>query len=171
MNDAATPTLENLAQRVAALEDRPPAGREDTLYQHAAEWLRMVNGTIWTLNSIFLVGSILALNTAAQSTVLPHWKKTAGWVVLVMCVVWFVADLTYTMSGWRARYLLSQFDSDLAEKYRLYNWPKWRPWAERGWDSFWKIPIWIFWLLFQPVTYIPIAGIAYLAVTEFILAR
>jgi hypothetical protein len=167
--------LEALHARVQGLEDAQQTFQTDLdelktaaltdlqklVYEHAARWLSMVNSTVWTLNSIFLVGSILALNGASQVPSI-HWKHTAGYIVFGLCVVWFIADVTYTLSGWRTRYLLSAVENNSPlQNHRLYSWPA-------NWVGWLETPYWLIWIVFQVATYVPVIGIAYLAYAYFI---
>jgi hypothetical protein len=137
-------------------------------HQHAGDWLRMVNTTIWTLNSIFLIGSLLVFNNLQSPTVSLYWKHTAGHIVLILCVMWFVADLLYTISAFRARFILRTLEAKLDGNNRLYSWPNVEGLNRHLW---WQVPIWILWIFFVIASYAPVAGISYLAVTEFIQAR
>jgi hypothetical protein len=80
----------------------------------------MVNTNVWTLNSIFLVGSIIAFSNAQSATL--HWKHTAGWIVLALSIVWFFADFSYTIAALRARGILARLENRFAEDERLYTW-------------------------------------------------
>jgi hypothetical protein len=185
MNSITPATLESLEARVTALEviaaeaaaavrtttaaaARAPATTEratpdptmsdetKVAHQHAADWLRMVNTTVWTLNSIFLVGSIIAFSNA-QAASLP-WKHTAGWIVFVLCIVWLVADITYTISAYRARTILNKVEAEFRDPdLRLYSW-------QTTGRPFWLI------VLFTVTSYVPALGIAWLAWFRFIRA-
>jgi hypothetical protein len=158
--EAAHAQNQNMADRIVALENATPGftQQQTIAHEHAGQWLRMVNTTIWTLNSIFLVGSVIVFSNAQAATVSLHWKHTAGWIVIGLCAIWAFADFSYAVSAQRARAILDRLESLFDADERLYAW-------QTGGTR--RLAFW-----FGVVaSYSSIVGIVYLALTNFVWAQ
>lgn len=88
------------------------ADQKKLAYQEASQWLRMVNLITWTLNSIFLVGAMVALNGAAQQTADVVWRYAACVAAILLCIVWRSVDNIYSVSATKARAFLCVAEAD-----------------------------------------------------------
>jgi hypothetical protein len=108
--------LDDLANRISALETAALLGLQEQrrlAYQHAGEWVRMVNTITWTLTSIFLVGAVIALNGAMQKN--PEddvWTHKIGWCVVGLSAIWLAVDIVYEWTAIRARTILQNLEGD-----------------------------------------------------------
>jgi hypothetical protein len=170
-----TTALGDLTRRVAALETTandlptqiagaliPPGDHHKLAYEHAAQWLRMVNTITWTLSSLYLAVAIVALNTVRDAP--KEWKHTIGWTVFGLCCVWFCVDVIYAFSSLKARSILTKIEADTAwpAELKLYTWQA--QWTAADGS---KEPIILLWLLSGLLVYVPIAGMAFLSLTLF----
>ena len=80
------------------------------VYQQAGDWLRMVNTITWSLTSIFLVGAILALNSAVQKNDI-EWTHAVGWNVFYLSCIWGFVDFINECSAIGARRRLTTIEN------------------------------------------------------------
>jgi hypothetical protein len=99
-------TLQGDDQKEAAKRDEE---RSRLAYQQAADWVKLANSITWTMSSIYLVGSLLALNGAlAQHLIATPWRPRIGIAVVTLSVIWLVFDLIYFISARSARKWLAE---------------------------------------------------------------
>jgi hypothetical protein len=101
----------SLMERNAALAAQNAALLPEAIklsYQQAADWVKMVNTVTWTLSSIYLAATLVALNA---SFALP-WRPLVGIVVVILCFVWAGIDTIYATSVRSARAYLEGIERD-----------------------------------------------------------
>jgi hypothetical protein len=90
------------AQRVATVEQNEERTR--LAYQQAADWVKLANNVTWTMSSIYLVGSLLALNgSLTQQLINTPWRPWVGIAVVGLSFIWLAFDLIYSCSARSAR--------------------------------------------------------------------
>jgi hypothetical protein len=114
-------------------DDRKEAAKCDEerfrlAYQQAADWVKLANSVTWTMSSIYLVGSLLALNGAlAQHLIATPWRPRIGIAVVILSVIWLVFDVVYFVSARSARKWLAEkealWDPSAHFFYRQYHRP------------------------------------------------
>jgi hypothetical protein len=136
---------DTLAEQVRTLtlgpEDTKEAARfaEERMrlsYQQAADWVKMSNSITWTMSSIYLVGSLLALNGALSTQLIgTPWRPRIGLAVVILCGLWLAFDLVYLFSSFDARKRLAQMENSWAEPRFYYHQ------YHGGWSKFGRIAV------------------------------
>jgi hypothetical protein len=151
MSDAA---FDSLAVRVATLENAlkeiTEADHRKTVYQHAGDWLRMVNMITWTLASIYLVGAVIALNGALQSHD-SRWRLTVGLSVFLLSLIWGGVDYIYEYSAKCARVKLENIEAGWGKDSQFYTDQL------TGWGARRRIAVWI--LIGLPILGVGLLGL------------
>ena len=88
-------------------------------YQQAGDWVRMVNTITWTLVSVFLVASVIAMNSAVFS--LTNWLPGVIVVVqIILAGIWYKFDEDYADSARKARETLRTLERGFPAELRFY---------------------------------------------------
>jgi len=91
---------ENRAEEVFGLNEE----RTRLAYQQAADWVKLANNVTWTMSSIYLVGSLLALNGSLSPSVINSaWRPWVGIAVVILSFIWLAFDVIYSFSARSAR--------------------------------------------------------------------
>ena len=66
--------------------------------------MKLANNVTWTMSSIYLVGSLLALNgSLTQQVIDTPWRPRVGLAVVILSVIWLMFDVVYFFSARSAR--------------------------------------------------------------------
>jgi hypothetical protein len=97
-------------------------------YQQAADWVKLANNVTWTMSSIYLVGSLLALNgSLSQQVIDTPWRPRVGLAVAILSVLWLVFDVVYFSSARSALSWLAATEARWEEPARFFYGQYYRP--------------------------------------------
>jgi hypothetical protein len=91
-------------------------------YTQAADWLKLANNVTWTMSSIYLVGSLIALNGAlSQSVIGTIWRPIVGLAVVAISIIWVIFDVVYSYAARSARDWLVATESHWDTSAQFYS--------------------------------------------------
>lgn len=89
-------------------------------YQHAADWVRMVNSITWSIASFYLLSAVIAMNVALTRPAgsFERHAISATWIALL--VLWAVVDFVYLSTARHARGAIDGIEKDAAFGSNFY---------------------------------------------------